>query len=520
MEFHRASGILLHPTSLPGRYGIGDLGRNAYRFVDYLVGLGQTYWQILPLGPTSFGDSPYQTLSAMAGNPNLVSLDMLVEAGWLTPQDVMSVPNFPRYQVDYGNVIIYHDKMLNTAYQRFAQNKESAARTRFEAWCKANTDWLDDFALFVALKDSYEGRPWTMWDKKEALRDPAALAAARTKHATAIESHKFRQWLFFEQWAQLKAYATSKGIRFIGDIPIFVAHDSSDVWANPHLFYLDRDGNPTVVAGVPPDYFSATGQRWGNPLYRWDVMDKDNYAWWVKRFQMTYQVVDIARIDHFRGFEAYWEIPATEPTAVVGKWVPGPNKAFFEAMKKALKDLPIIAEDLGVITPGVEALRDGFHLPGMKVLQFAFGYDPHGENAFLPHNYVYNCVVYSGTHDNNTSLGWWQSDEASGDARRHLEAYLGHPVKEANVDLMRLGMSSVAHTFIAPLQDVLGFGADTRMNTPGKLGGNWTWRFGEEWFDHPVRERYATLTRQFGRWNPPPVRDTSQPKDWAVSQKE
>ncbi|HRE46233.1 MAG TPA: 4-alpha-glucanotransferase [Aggregatilineales bacterium] len=520
MEFPRASGILLHPTSLPGRYGIGDLGTYAYRFVDYLVAAGQTYWQILPLGPTSYADSPYQTLSAMAGNPNLISLESLVWRGWLTQADLADVPDFPTFKVDYGPVIDYHTQILAKAYERFTTIGDAAEKTRFEAWCAENAEWLDDFALFVALKNSFNLRPWTEWTPDYALRKPEALAKARKDHATAIRDQKFRQWVFHEQWAALKAYANGKGIRFVGDIPIFVAHDSSDVWANPSLYYLNPDGSPTVVAGVPPDYFSATGQRWGNPLYRWDVMAKDGYAWWIRRFKATLAVVDIVRVDHFRGFEAYWEIPGTEPTAVKGQWLPGPNKPFFEAMVKALGDLPIIAEDLGVITPGVVALRDDFNLPGMKVLQFAFSYDPNGENVFLPHNYTRNSICYSGTHDNNTTLGWWQSSEASYDARNHLEAYIGHPVSEPHIELIRLGMSSVAHTFIAPLQDVFGFGADTRMNIPGTTGGNWAWRFTEAWFDNPARERYAFLTRQYGRWNPPPSRPEGESRDWAVGKKD
>jgi 4-alpha-glucanotransferase len=500
MEFPRASGILLHPTSLPGRYGIGDLGEWAYRFGDYLKATGQSYWQVLPLGPTSFGDSPYQALSALAGNPLLISLDKLVGSGWLNSEDLASVPDFPPHSVDYGSVITYHDRMLSVAYDRFAANPNDPQRPWFDAWHKDNAFWLEDFALFMALKDHTGGRPWVEWPEAQALRHTDALAEARKAHARRIDEQRFRQWQFYAQWMDLKKYVNHMGIKLVGDIPIFVAHDSSDVWANPHLFYLDDKGNPTVVAGVPPDYFSETGQRWGNPLYRWDVLAKDGHDWWIKRFRATLALVDIVRIDHFRGFEAYWEVPASEPTAVIGQWVPGPNKAFFDVVKDKLGDLPIIAEDLGVITPGVEALRDGFGLPGMKILQFAFGDDVYGDNPFLPHNYNPNCIVYSGTHDNNTTLGWWQSGEATPTAREHLRRYIGHKITHPHWELIRLGMMSCAHTFIAPMQDVLGFGADTRMNLPGVGAGNWTWRFTTEWLKDASQERLATMTKRYGRW--------------------
>jgi 4-alpha-glucanotransferase len=499
MKFPRASGILLHPTSLPGRYGIGDLGTYAYKFVDRLESTDQTLWQILPLGPTSYGDSPYQTLSAFAGNPLLVSFDQLVADGWLTAEDVANVPPFPAHQVDFGWVIVYKDEMLTKAYQRFEKTATPEQRKEFEDWCAKEASWLDDYALFVALKDSFGGKPWTEWDLDVSLRDSSAISAARTKFASRMADHKFRQWQFFKQWHALKKYANDRKIKLVGDIPIFVAHDSSDVWSNRDLFYLDERGNPTVIAGVPPDYFSETGQRWGNPLYRWDVLKKTGYQWWIDRIRSTLEVVDVVRIDHFRGFEAYWEIPATEPTAVKGQWVPGPAQDLFDAIRAALGELPIIAEDLGVITPGVEALRDNNNLPGMKVLQFAFGADAYSVNSFLPHTYSQNSVVYTGTHDNNTTVGWWQSGEASGGMREHMRRYLGHDVTEVNWDLIRLGSSSVARYFVAPLQDVLGFGADTRMNTPGKLGGNWGWRFTAEWLDHHSWWRLADLTRLYSR---------------------
>lgn len=498
MLFPRSSGILLHPTSLPGRYGIGDLGDHAYRFVDYLQAAGQSLWQVLPLGPTSYGDSPYQCLSAFAGNPNLISLDKLVQAGWLTAGDVAVVPNFPAYAVDYGPVIEYHQTMLKRAFTRFKAQASPADRTAFAAWSAENAHWLDDFALFAALKDENGGRPWVEWPQAVALRQPAALDTARSRLSAQIEDIRFRQWLFFTQWDELLTYAHARGIRLVGDIPIFVAHDSSDVWANRDEYFLDERGNPTVVAGVPPDYFSVTGQRWGNPLYRWDVMQAKGYSWWVDRFRASLRLVDLVRIDHFRGFEDYWEIPADEPTAVNGQWVKGPNIDFFKVLEAQLGALPIIAEDLGMITEQVEKLRDDLGLPGMKIIQFGWS-DP--DNEFLPHNYTTpNCVVYTGTHDNNTVLGWWMGEGSEGD-RRYFQTYVGREITEPHWEMIRLGMMSVAHTFIAPLQDILGFGADTRMNTPGVESGNWRWRFTADWLYKPEpRERLAHLTRLYARW--------------------
>ncbi len=497
--FPRSSGVLLHPTSLPGRYGVGDLGEWAYHFVDWLHEAGQTIWQVLPLGPTSYGDSPYQSLSTFAGNPLLISFDRLAQDGWLTAGELAAVPNFPVHLVDFGNVITYHNTMLAKAYARFAASATAAQKAAFNEWCAGQIYWLDDFALFAALKSANGGKAWVEWPKGLALREAAALAEARKTYADAVAEQKFKQWLFYTQWLELKAYAGSKGIRLVGDIPIFVAHDSADVWANRDGYFLDGAGNPTVIAGVPPDYFSPTGQRWGNPLYRWEHMKQDGYNWWLNRIKATLALVDIVRVDHFRGFEAYWEVPATEKTAEKGQWVPGPGFDFFNVVVEKLGELPIIAEDLGLITEGVIALRDGLGLPGMKILQFAFG-GAGGENSFLPHNYTPNCVVYTGTHDNNTTLGWWMSGEATDDIRSYLPQYMGHDVQEIHWDLTRMGMASVAHTFVVPMQDVLGFGADTRMNTPGRESGNWGWRFTAEWLNNPARERLAYLTKLYGRW--------------------
>ncbi len=495
--FPRSSGVLLHPTSLPGRYGIGDLGQHAYDFADWLEAQSQTVWQVLPLGPTSYGDSPYQCLSAFAGNTNLISLDQLVEAGWLTKADLAYVPDFPVHYVDYGPVIEYHNKMLDLAYRDYSKNATKQQLTDYDAWYEQNQFWLDDYALFVAIKDENKGRPWVEWDEALIQRDPRALDAARIRLVDEINKHRFLQWVFFSQWSALKSYVNEKGIRLVGDLPIFVAHDSSDVWANQDAYYLEKSGQPTVVAGVPPDYFSETGQRWGNPLYRWDIMRAHSYKWWIARIQSILGLVNMIRIDHFRGFEAYWEIPASEPTAIKGQWVKGPNIDFFHMLDDALGALPIIAEDLGEITKEVVELRDTLGLPGMKILQFAWS-DP--QNPFLPHNYVNNCVVYSGTHDNNTTLGWWMANELGDGGKQFMQQYLDtDAINEPHWILIRMGMASAAHTFIAPLQDILGYGGDTRMNTPGTVSGNWTWRFTADKLDDPAKDRLAHLTWLYKR---------------------
>lgn len=493
--FPRSSGILLHPTSLPGRYGIGDLGETAYRFVDWLEAQGQSIWQVLPLGPTSYGDSPYQTLSAFAGNPNLISLDTLVEQGLLREIDLADTPDFPTEHVDYGWVIPFHDEKLSLAYQNFVTSIDETMQASFDTFVQDNKYWLEDFAIFVALKRQHNLRPWVEWQSDLALRDENALAGALTTYAEEINEQKFRQWLFYDQWNALKTYANNKGIRLFGDLPIFVAHDSSDVWANQDEYYLDETGNPTVIAGVPPDYFSPTGQRWGNPLYRWDVMQADGYSWWLERFKAILSLVDYVRIDHFRGFEAYWEIPAEEETAIKGKWVTGPGSKFFQAVQDALGELPVIAEDLGVITEGVEKLRDDYNLPGMKVLQFAWG-EP--TNPFLPHNHPVNCVVYTGTHDNNTTAGWW-AEELDEGTINFMKDYLGQEIHDIVWTLARVGMRSSGHTFIMPMQDVLGLGEEGRMNTPGQPAGNWTWRFTEDDFAHGNKDSLLHITYMFQR---------------------
>ena len=407
MKFNRSSGIILHPTSLPGPDGIGDLGPEAFHWVDFLADAGCSLWQILPLGPTGYGDSPYQAFSAFAGNPFLVSPAVLLDEGLLTRNDLLDRPHFPAKSVDYGPVITWKLKILDRAYDNFKKTAKQDLQAEFTKFHQEKASWLHDFSLFMAIKESQGGVSWDHWPVPLRKRSTAALTQFQNENEVAIERHMFRQFLFFRQWVKVRQYAHGKGIKIIGDVPIFVAYDSADVWSNPDLFYLDNKGLPTVVAGVPPDYFSATGQLWGNPLYRWDVHAETGYTWWISRLSAVLQLVDIVRLDHFRGFAGYWEIPAGKPTAEIGRWVPGPGASLFDAVKQALGDLPIIAEDLGVVTPDVVELRDRYNLPGMKIFQFAFATDP--DDPFLPHNYPVNCVAYTGTHDNDTTVGWYHN---------------------------------------------------------------------------------------------------------------
>lgn len=497
MRFPRSSGILLHPTSLPGPWGIGDLGPAAYSFVDFLHAAGQSLWQILPLGPTGYGDSPYQCFSAFAGNPLLISLDALIQKGLLGYDEVVSAAAERHLSLDtvhYGEVMEFKLPLLWRAYERMQEGAIPEVGEAFQTFKHDHAAWLDDYALFMALKDAHGGQPWNSWEPALRQRDPDALAQARQAHARAIDWQQFLQFLFFRHWARLKAYANEHGIKIIGDAPIFVAFDSADVWAHQQRFFLDAHGNPSVVAGVPPDYFSPTGQRWGNPLYRWSTMASDGYAWWVARLRASFSQVDILRLDHFRGFAAYWEVPATEETAMNGRWVKGPGADLFAHLERALGHLPIIAEDLGLITPDVHALRDQFDFPGMKVLQFAFG-EP--ENPYLPHYHVPNCVVYTGTHDNNTSVGWFQ--DLSEPEREQVRAYLGRDGADIAWDLIRLALMSVADLAIVPFQDVLRLGADARMNTPGHLGQNWAWRFRSEALNEGLAGGLRFLTAIYDR---------------------
>ncbi len=501
MRFPRSAGVLLHPTSLPGRYGIGDLGGAAYHFVDFLLKARQSLWQILPLGPTGYGDSPYQSFSAFAGNPLLISPDKLVSDGYLTAEAVREVPAFPAERVDFGWVIDYKNGLLRQAYQHFQLYGLGSQREAFDTFCTAERYWLDDYALFMALKNhhvAHEGGVWNTWPGDIARREPGAMVYWSELLADEVRYYKYLQFLFFGQWLALKAYANERGIQIIGDIPIFVAFDSADVWANQGLFYLNDDGSPAVVAGVPPDYFSETGQRWGNPLYRWYEMSQNNYAWWTARLKMCFTQADIVRIDHFRGFDAYWEIPATEPTAVIGKWIKGPGSAFFSAVEENLGELPLIAEDLGLITPEVVALRDRFDFPGMKILQFAFGGERNSQ--FLPHTFDHNCVVYTGTHDNETVLGWYAN--ASEDERDHVRRYMAVDGSNVCWDMIRMAYMSVANTAVSTLQDLMELGNEARMNFPGRPAGNWQWRYRPEQLTDAIANRLADITALYGRTPP------------------
>ncbi len=484
MAFRRSSGILLHPTSLPGPYGIGDLGPQCFRFIDWLASTGCKLWQVLPLGPTGYGDSPYQCFSAFAGNPYLLSPDELLADGLLTAADLEEMKDLPASRVDFGLLIPKKLAILQKAFSRFDSNPEHL-REAFDHFCAANASWLDDFALFMALKEAHGGGAWNGWPETLRSRKKTAITKARKELAESIQRYSFYQFLFYRQWNKVHAYANERGIQIIGDIPIFVAYDSADVWSHPELFFLDKDGNPTVVAGVPPDTFSATGQLWGNPLYDWEVHKKENYAWWLTRVRGSFQLMDILRFDHFRGFAGYYEIPAGHPTAEHGRWVSGPGKDLFRAVDKYLGDglithgtgLPIIAEDLGLVTPDVIELLNAFELPGMKVLQFGFSAP---DNPFLPHNYVPNCVAYTGTHDNDTAFGWHAT--AAQHELDFAHHYLGVDGHDFAWDLIRNVWRSVAVFAITPMQDVLGLGGDARMNFPSKLGGNWEWRMHEHDF--------------------------------------
>ena len=506
MSFPRSSGILLHPTSLPGRFGIGELGDEAFAFVDFLKASKQSLWQVLPLGPTGFGDSPYQCFSAFAGNTLLVSPERLLQEGLLKAEDLQSAPQFPEARVDFGNVIKFKNALLEKAFARFLQTTDTSLRAAFERFSQEAANWLDDYALFRALKDAQGGKSWNEWEPELKRREPSALAAARERLREQILAQKFYQFLFFNQWAALKSYCHEHGVKLVGDIPIFVARDSADVWVNPDQFKLDKDGHPLVVAGVPPDYFSATGQLWGNPIYNWGRMLADGFSWWIERVRANLEIFDIIRIDHFRGFAASWEIPGGDKTAERGQWVAVPGRELFTAIKRALGDLPIIAEDLGVITPDVESLRDGFGLPGMRILQFAFGGDT--KNLDLPHNYIRNSVVYTGTHDNDTTVGWFKSVAGEGSTRaadqiererKFCLDYLNSDGTEIHWDFMRALLASVADTAIVPLQDVLGLGTEARMNLPNSAVGNWAWRYKAGALTGEIEERLQKLTHIYGR---------------------
>jgi len=472
MRFKRSSGIILHPTSLPGPDGIGDLGPEAYRWIDFLAGAQCGLWQVLPLGPTGYGDSPYQCFSAFAGNPFLVSPALLMQDGLLKREDFAGRPQFLPDEVDYGQVIPWKLALLDRAAGRFEKSADAELKKEYTAFQQEQSEWLQDFALFMAIKESQGGIAWNQWPEPFRRRDPKTIDLFIKNNQPNLKRHVLRQFFFFRQWQSLREYAHQLGIQIIGDIPIFVAYDSADAWGNKDLFYLDENGQPSVVAGVPPDYFSPTGQLWGNPLYRWDVHRASGYAWWIKRIKATLKLFDIIRLDHFRGFAGYYEIPFGLPTAEIGTWVRGPGKDIFEKIQQALGDMPIIAEDLGEITSDVIELREHFGLPGMKILQFAFAGD--STEPFLPHNYPVNCVAYTGTHDNDTTRGWY--DNAPEAEQDYCRRYFARSGEDIAWDMIRAVWSSVASFTLAPMQDFLNLDTKARMNMPGKLGGNWAWR--------------------------------------------
>jgi 4-alpha-glucanotransferase len=493
----RGAGLLLHPTSLPGPYGVGDLGPAARDWVDALVRAKQSWWQMLPLAPPGAGDSPYQAFSAFAGNPLLVSPDDLVADG-LLPRSAVAGADLPAGRVDYPKAMAFKAHLLTQAWERFRAGPHAGLKGAFEAFAAREADWLDDFALFMAVK---EGRPdgsWTDWPAELVRREPAALGRARQELADTIGRIRFTQFLFFRQLDALRAHAKDRGVRLIGDLPIFISADSADVWAHPELFQLDESRRPTVVAGVPPDYFSTTGQLWGNPHYDWDAMRRTRFAWWVARIKAALRQADLVRIDHFRGFEASWEVPADQTTALNGRWVPGPAAELFETLRAELGGLPFIAEDLGVITPQVDALRERFGLPGMRIVQFAFGGAV--EQRFLPHTYDHNCAVYTGTHDNDTTRGWYEqlTDQERANYHRYAPEAKADPVGA----LMRLAWGSVADLAVAPLQDVLELGSEHRMNVPGTPTGNWAWRYPAEQLTAARLDRLGELTETYGRARP------------------
>ncbi len=495
MKIERSSGILLHPTSLPGKYGIGTLGKEALQFIDFLAKSKQKLWQILPLGPTGFADSPYQCFSSAAGNPLLIDLETLVEEGLLAKKELAGMESFGNGPVDFGKIIKKKYPLLKKAMNSFMEHAGKEHKRDFREFTLSNKKWLDDYALFMSLKEHFRQKPWYQWEKPLKMKKVIALKPFRSLLKDRIEFHKFIQYLFFRQWLTVKDYAHQKNIRIIGDIPLYVALDSVDAWVNTDQFQFDADKNPIVVGGVPPDYFSATGQLWGNPLYRWDVLKKDHYRWWIERIRSNLVLYDIIRIDHFRGFAAYWAVPYGEKTAVNGKWIPCPGKELFEQIRKELGELPIIAEDLGVITEDVEDLRDSFGLPGMKILQFAF--DSSEANDYIPYNFTKNCIVYTGTHDNDTIKGWFK--KAKPEDRKYVLDYMDSTEKNICRDFLRLAWASVAHTAIVPMQDLLELGNEARMNLPGTTVNNWMWRVKSRDFSNELAQRLARLTVLYGR---------------------
>ncbi len=509
MAFQRASGILLHPTSLPSKFGIGDLGETAYQFIEFLSRSGQKLWQVLPLGPTGYGNSPYMSFSAIAGNPYLISPELLAKQHLLQDEDWEDIPDFDQDRVDFAAVMPYKRKLLETAYTRFKKGFTDQdpqhhhdlylVQEQFKKFCYEETDWLEDYVLFMALHEENPEVLWNNWEPAIARREPQALQKKCEELQDRIGFHRFLQFIFFDQWIKLKQYANMRDIRIIGDIPIYVSHNSADVWANPENFALEPETYEVLqMAGVPPDYFSATGQLWGNPVYNWDYLKETDFAWWIDRFRFLHRYVDIIRIDHFRGFESFWQVPTGEVNAINGEWEPALGTELFTKLNEVMGELPILAEDLGVITPEVVKLRDDFGFPGMQVLLFAFGGD--SSNFHLPHHYVHNSVVYTGTHDNDTAVGWWQ--RSSKQEKQLFYRYVvgfaaGEPI---NWVLIRMAMASVSVIAIVPLQDVLGLDNSARMNMPGTATGNWSWRYSDsDLLNQDLSDRLLEVTQLYSR---------------------
>jgi 4-alpha-glucanotransferase len=489
MRFPRSCGTLLHPTSLPSKYGMGDLGSEAREFINFLERTNQSIWQVLPLGPTGYGNSPYASYSAFAGSPYLISLDKLVEKGLLNTDEVESATLPITAVADYEKSYLVKDRLYKLAFERYFEKMSASDKKQFDLFKEENRFWLEDYCLFMACSIANDRKPWNQWDKGLAQRRKKELGVFKSDHQIEIDYHMWLQFEFFTQWYEIKNYANQKGIRVIGDIPIFVDHNSADVWSNPSFFAVDKQGNRQLVAGVPPDYFSETGQLWGNPLYNWKALEKDGFRWWIERFRQMFELFDSIRVDHFRGFDEYWEVEATEKTAIKGTWVKAPGKKLFDTIKKELGELPIIAEDLGLMTPTVEELRDQFNFPGMKIIQFAF--DSDSSNSFLPHNYPQNCVTYSGTHDNDTTIGWY--NQAPESEKHRVREYTRSDGSEIEWELIRLGMLSVADQAIFPLQDFMGLDTEHRMNLPATVGNNWLWRYTPDMLRKVDEERIKEL---------------------------
>lgn len=504
MTDRRQSGILLHITSLPGPYGIGDLGGAAYQFADFLAASGQTIWQVLPVVPTGYGESPYASPSTFAGNAMLISPDLLQQEGLLSAKDLADPPAFPADHADFASALAFKTELLQKAYKAFVAGDSKIVHGDYEVFCRKHASWLEAYALFDSIKSAQDGVEWTSWPRPLAMRDEAAIKAFVDAHRDEIDMRRFWQFLFDRQWSALKKYCNGRGIQIFGDLPIYVAQDSADVWSSPELFHLDEDGKATVVAGVPPDYFSETGQRWGNPIYRWERMEKSGFDWWKRRMARILDQVDLVRLDHFRGFEAYWEVPASEETAIKGRWVKGPGAELFHALTEHLGPLPVIAENLGVITEGVTNLMERFEYPGMAILEFAFDSGP--ENSFLPHNYRPDLVAYTGTHDNDTFCGWWNNTQSTQDAdvtaralnycRQYLEVT---DDSQVHWRAIRSLMASVARIVVTPMQDVLGLGSEGRINTPGVAAGNWGWRLQAGAVKAEHAARLKALAEVYGR---------------------